>query len=57
MNNTKLDSTIGNIVVEDLKLKIWNLWTQWSMCSKCDEIGKKTKFGHCLVSLNNKSTI
>lgn len=33
---------------------MWYRWTQWSSCSKCDEIGKKTKFGHCFVSLNGK---
>lgn len=52
MNNTKHNSTNRNTILKDLNLKIWNRWTQWSLCSKCDEMGKKTKFGHCLVSYN-----
>lgn len=42
--------------MEDLNLKIWRQWTEWSTCSKCDTIGKKIKFGHCLISQNSKST-
>lgn len=57
MNHTNSNHTPStNIVLESLHLRIWNLWTRWSSCSKCEETGKKTKFGHCLVSINITST-
>lgn len=50
MNSTELSRDIDDIILASLNLKIWNLWTEWSSCSKCDVVGKKTKFGHCIVS-------
>jgi len=54
VNSTKVNQTSKNSMLEDLNIKIWIFWTQWSSCSKCDKIGKKIKFGHCMISLNSK---
>lgn len=57
MNNTSFFSyeTNENVILENVNLKIWTQWTSWSLCSKCEVMGKKNKFGHCMVSL--KGTI
>lgn len=35
------------------------MWREWSPCSNCDKIGKKRKFGYCIILLkeNLKSLI
>ncbi|XP_025205675.1 uncharacterized protein LOC112601981 [Melanaphis sacchari] len=55
MNNTIFFNytSSGNIILEDVNLKIWTQWTQWSLCSKCEVMGKKNKFGHCQISLKD----
>lgn len=28
-------------------------WMDWSTCSTCDKVGKRYKYGHCLIFLMN----
>lgn len=59
MNKTDFNNTNDReiFIMEDLNLKVWIQWNEWSLCSKCDTIGKKTKFGHCMISLNGMGII
>lgn len=42
----------------DIGVRVWFRWSDWSICSRCDRIGKRIRFGICMVTsfeVNNRS--
>ncbi|KAK0090311.1 hypothetical protein PV325_001542 [Microctonus aethiopoides] len=37
--------------IYDIGLKVYSSWTTWSPCSTCNAVGKRIRYGYCMVSL------
>ncbi|XP_063980446.1 uncharacterized protein LOC135164200 [Diachasmimorpha longicaudata] len=40
-------------VIDTYGLRVFTDWAPWSSCSKCDVVGRKQRYGYCMIELVN----